>query len=129
MPMSFGAQSRVHLAEVRSALHGDPCPVIQRMPQAWMTPAPYHYLTAFAPLSRHWCAPAMRAQHLRGPLGQGLGGFGKQPGRNLATDPGEGRHHRDLREPCPLARLLSQGVQQRADLWATGLPWLGQDAQ
>src|SRR4029434_3661323 len=88
MPMSFGAQSRIHLAEVRIALHGDPCHVIQRMPQAWITPEPHHYLTAFATLSRHWCDPAMRAQHLIVPLGQGLGGFGTQPSRDLATDPG-----------------------------------------
>src|SRR4029453_18038863 len=57
MPMSFGAQSRIPLAEVRIALHGDPCHVIQRMPQAWMTPAPHHDLTAFATLSRHRCDP------------------------------------------------------------------------
>ena len=101
MPMSFGAQSRIHLAEVRIALHGDPCHVIQRMPQTWITPAPHHDLTAFATLSRHWCDPAMRAQHLQVPLGQGLGGFGKQPGRDLATDSGEGLHNRDIRGPCP----------------------------
>jgi hypothetical protein len=114
---------------VRIALHGDPCHVIQRMPQAWITPAPHHDLTAFATLSRHWCDPAMRAPHVRVPLGYGLGGFGKQPSRDLATDPGEGLHHRDIRGPCPLARLLRQGVQQRADLLATGLQLLGQNAQ
>ena len=38
MPMSFGPQSRIHLAEVRITLHSDSCHVIQRMPQAWITP-------------------------------------------------------------------------------------------
>src|SRR5262245_2447553 len=32
MPMSFGPQSRIHLAEVRIPLHSDSCHVIQRMP-------------------------------------------------------------------------------------------------
>src|SRR3954453_19166198 len=110
MPMSFGPQSRIHLAEVRITLHGDARHVIQRMAQAWTTPAPHHYLTAFATLSRHRCHPAMRAHHLKVPFGQSLGGFGKQPGRDLATTPGEGLHNRDIRGALTLARLLSQGV-------------------
>jgi hypothetical protein len=71
----------------------------------------------------------MRAHHLIVPFGQSLGSFGKQPGRDLATNPGEGLHNRDIRGALTLARLLSQGVQQGADPLATGLQLLGQDAQ
>ena len=67
----------------------------------------------------------MRAQHLLVPLGQGLGGFGKQPGRDLATDPREGLHNRDIRWTLTVTRFLSQGVQQGADLLATSLQLLG----
>src|SRR4029434_7044258 len=94
MPMSFGSQSRIHLAEVRLTLHGDARHVIQRMTSPRITPAPHHDLTAFATLSRHRCHPAMRAHHLRVPFGQSLGSFGKQPGRDLATNRGEGLHSR-----------------------------------
>src|SRR5262249_31958534 len=65
MPLSFGPQSRIHLAEVRITLHGDARHVIQRLPQAGMTPAPHHHLTAFAALSRNGGHPTMRAQHLK----------------------------------------------------------------
>jgi hypothetical protein len=128
MPMSFGLQSRIHLAAVRLTWHGDARHVIQRMPSPRIPPTPHHDLTAFAPLSRHRRPRAMRAHPLRVPFGQRLGGCGKHPGRDLTTDPGEGLHHCDLRGTLTLARLLSPGVQQGADPLAPGLQLLSQDA-
>src|SRR5262245_30489496 len=67
MPLSFGPQSLIHLAEVRITLHGDARHVIKSLPQAGITPAPHHHLTAFAALSRNGGHPTMRAQHLKVP--------------------------------------------------------------
>jgi hypothetical protein len=83
MPLPLRPQSRIHAAEVRIALHGDSCPVIQCMAQAGVTTVPHHHLSALTTLLRDGGNPAMRAQHLIVPFGQGLGGFRKKPGRNL----------------------------------------------
>ena len=87
MPLSLRPQRRIHAAEVRITLHGDARHVIQGLTQTRITTAPHHHLTAFATLPRHRRHPTVGAQDLIVPFGQRLGGFGKQPGGDLATDP------------------------------------------
>ena len=87
MPLAFGPQSLIHAAEIGITLRGDSRHVIQGMAQARVTTAPHHDLSALATLLGDRGDSALRAQHLLIPFGQGLGGFGKQPGGDLATDP------------------------------------------
>jgi hypothetical protein len=129
MPLSLRPQRRIHAAEVRIALHSDARHVIQRMAQARVTTVPHHHLSTLATLLRDGGDPTMRAQHLIVPLGQGLGGFRKEPGRNFTPDSGQRLHNRHIRGTLSLAWLASHGAQQSADLLATGLKLLGQDAQ
>jgi hypothetical protein len=63
------------------------------------------------------------------PLGQRLGGFGKQPGRDLATDSGKGLHNRHIGGPPGLTRFLCQGRQESLDVPSTPATLLGQHAQ
>src|SRR6266567_4042276 len=48
MALSLCSQRRIHVVEVRIALHGDSGHVIQRMAQAGVTPTPHHHQSAFA---------------------------------------------------------------------------------
>ncbi len=129
MPLPLRPHSRLHAAEVRIAWHGDSRHGIQRMAQAGGTTVPHHHLSALATVLRDGGDPAMRAPHLRVSCGQGLGSFRTKPGRHCTSDPGQRRHHRSIRWPLPLARLVSHGAPQGASLLATDLKLLGQDAQ
>jgi hypothetical protein len=71
----------------------------------------------------------MRAQHLIVALGQGLGGFGKEPGRHFPSDSRQRQHNGDIRWPLTLARRFSQSAQQSTDLSTTGLKLFGEHAQ
>jgi hypothetical protein len=71
----------------------------------------------------------VRAQPLIVSLGQGLGRFGKEPGRHFASDPRPRLHNGHIRGTLPLARLVSHSAQQGVYLWATGLQLLGHAAQ
>ena len=128
MPLSLRSQRRLHAAAVRIALHGDARHVIQRMAQARVTPVPHHYLSTLATLLCDGSDPTMRAQHLRVSFGQGLRRFRKEPGRHFTSDPRQRPHNRHIRWPLTVTRFLSQGVEQGADLLATGLKLLGQHA-
>ena len=128
MPLSLRPQRRLHAVEVSVAWHGDSGHVIQRMAQARVTTAPHHHHSAFATLLRDWGDPAMRAQHLIVSFGQGLRRLRKEPGRNFPSDPRQRQHNRHIRWTLTVTRFLSQGVQQGADLLATGLKLLGQHA-
>ena len=129
MALPLHPQCRIHTAEVRIALHGHACHMIQRMAQARITPAPPHHQSTLATVLRDRGDPAMRAQHLIVSFGQRLGGFRTEPGRHFPSDPRQRQHHRHSRWPLILAQLLSQGAQQGVDLLATGLTLLGQHAQ
>src|SRR5215468_94535 len=96
MALSFSPQSCIHLAKMCAALHGYAGHVIQCMAQAGVTTATHHHLSALATLLRDGSDPTMRTQDLIVPFGQRLGGFGKQPSSDLATDPGQGLHNRDI---------------------------------
>jgi hypothetical protein len=126
MPLSLRPQCRIHAVAVRVALHGDSGHVIQRMAQAGVPTAPHHHHAAFATVLRDWGDPAMRAQPLLVSFGQGLRRFRKEPGRHFPSDPRQRQHNRHIRWPLTVTRFLSQGVQQGADLLATGLQLLGQ---
>src|SRR5215831_13976506 len=99
MPLAFGPQRFIHTAEMELTWRGHACHVIEGMTQAWMTPAPHHHLSALATLLRDRGNPALRAQDLLVPFSHGLGGFGKPPSRDLATDPRPGLHHRHIGRP------------------------------
>jgi hypothetical protein len=99
------------------------------MAQARVTTAPHHDLSALATLLGDRGDPALRAQPLRIPFGQGLGGFGKQPGGDLATDPREGLHNRHIGWPPRLVRFLSQSLQQCLALLGATPQLLGQHAE
>ena len=125
MPLPLRPQRRIHTAEVRITLHRDARHVLQRMAQARVTPVPHHHLSTLTTLLRDGGDPTMRTQHLIVAFGQGLGGFRKEPGRNFSSDSRQRQHNRYVRRTLTLARLLSQGAQQSADLLATSLKLLG----
>src|SRR5215469_2942058 len=128
MPLAFGPQSLIHAAEMKITLRGNPCHVIEGMAQAGVTTAPHHHLSAFATLLRDRRTSALRAQDLIVPFSQGLGGFSKQPSRDLAPDPRQRLHNRHIRWPPSLVESLSQGVQQCLDLLGTTPQLLSQHA-
>jgi hypothetical protein len=128
MPLSLRPQRRLHTVQVRVAWHGDSGPVRQRRAQAGVTTAPHHHHSAFATWLRDWGDPARRAQHLLGLFGQGLRRFRTEPGRHFPSDPRQRPHTRAIRWTRTVTRFLSQGVQQGADLLATGLQVLGPHA-
>jgi hypothetical protein len=111
MPLPLRSQHRIHTAEMKITLRGNPCHVIEGMAQAGVTPAPHYHLSALATLLRDRGDPALRAQDLIVPFSQRLGGFSKQPSRDLATNPRQGLHNRHIRWPPSLVAFLSQGVQ------------------
>jgi hypothetical protein len=119
VPLALGSQSLIHDTEMAITLRGDSRHMIQRMAQARVTTAPHHDLSALATLLGDRGDPTLRAQDLIIPFTQSLGGFGKQPGGDLATDPGQGLHHRHIGWPPSLVRFLSQGGQDGLNLLGT----------
>lgn len=118
MPLAFGPQSLIHAAEMGITLRGDSRRVIQGMAQARVTSAPHHDLSALATVLGDRGAPALRAQHLIIPFGQGLGGFGKQPGGDLATDPREGLHNRHIGWPPVSSGSSAKVFSNVSPCWA-----------
>src|SRR5215467_8073298 len=119
MPLAFGPQSLIHATEIGITLRGDSRHVIKGMTQARVTPARHHDLSALATLLGDRGDSALRAQDLIIPFAQSLGGFGKQPGGDLATDPGQGLHNRHVGWPPSLVWFLSQGGQDGLNLLGT----------
>src|SRR5215218_7480448 len=111
MPLAFGPQSLIHAAEMKITLRGNPRHVIEGMAQAGVTTVPHYHLSALATLLRDRGDPALCTQDLIVLFSQGLGGFSKQPSRDLAPDPRQGLHNRHIRWPPSLVEFLSQGMQ------------------
>src|SRR5712691_7042278 len=88
------------------------------MAQARVTTAPHHDLSALATLLGDRGDPALCAQHLIIPFGQGLGGFGKQPGGDLATDPREGLHNRHIGWPPVSSGASAKVCSNASACWA-----------
>src|SRR4029453_9749982 len=99
MPLAFGSQRFIHPAEMGITLRSNARHVIEGMAQAWVTTAPHQNLSALATLLRDRGNSALRAQDLIVPFRHGLGGFGKQPSRDLATGPRQGLHNRHIGWP------------------------------
>jgi hypothetical protein len=122
MPLALGSQRLRHHTAMALTLRGDSRHMIKSMAQARVTTAPHPDWSALATVLGDRGDPTLRAHDLLMPFAQSLGGFGKQPGGDLATDPGQGLHKRPSGWPPSLVRFLSPGGQD-------GLNRLGTTAQ